>query len=412
MPPRDILLLEENTQGKDYIMADLHGNADCLAAKLMQLQPEDRLFIAGDLTDRGSDSPRVVQLVLDYQAKHPNRLYVVRGNHEDVNAFAISAMADYFEDLADISYSETNTRPLFEYATNLCAQPLGTYQDERKYIHLCLLNGGFWLLELFRQEMQRKLLWISESGSLRLGVDSLVAQHLKFISKLPYIIHVKGRRPFTIVHADMPLTHAEMFEKLARNDTALSEMQKHHAMNARTRKLGPDGALLNTNQTLVNITAPYLSANIIYAGHNVINNQNTFVTRPETHTVVVDVMAWKNQVAMVVCHTDSTCEYVGRGAETVVQKSELLKQILEVLSEYLTADRACYEAGCDENLDGNSPAGTPKKRPRSREPSILTVSVLSAKDGDHESSYKLPKCHSIETAQGNEIDNQSSKLRI
>jgi hypothetical protein len=231
----DILALEENTAGKDYIMADLHGNADCLDAQLKQLQPEDRLFIAGDLTDRGADSPRVIRLILDYQAKHPNKLYVVYGNHEDLNVSAISAMADFYEELACIPYSETDNSALLEYAIDLNEKPLGSFRDQMNDIHFCLANGGFWLLELFRKEILQKRLFISEKNSLQQTDDSLIAKYYALVSKLPYIIYVKGRRPFTVVHADMPITHEAMLEKLAVNVTKLSEEEKQHAMNARTQ---------------------------------------------------------------------------------------------------------------------------------------------------------------------------------
>ncbi|MGV3740064.1 MAG: metallophosphoesterase [Gammaproteobacteria bacterium] len=44
-----------NQNGKDYIIGDVHGNGDLLELVLqtIDLKANDRLFIAGDLFDRG-----------------------------------------------------------------------------------------------------------------------------------------------------------------------------------------------------------------------------------------------------------------------------------------------------------------------------------------------------------------------
>lgn len=363
----DILVLEENTAGKDYIMADLHGNADCLDAMLKQLQPEDRLFIAGDLTDRGADSPRVIRLILDYQAKHPNKLYIVYGNHEDLNVLAISALADYFEAVASIPYSADDNSALIDYANSIMANPLGSFHEQMNDIHFCLANGGFWLVELFRSEILLNRLYISETNSLKQSDDSLIAQYYQLVSELPYMIYVKGKRPFTIVHADRPMSHQAMLEKLATNNLTLDEDQKQHAMNARTRRCDAHGRVINTDQILVNIEYDDPSATITYVGHNIINNQYTRVTRPETNTVVLDVMACVSNVALVACHTDSSCQYVGPATVEVNAKNMRLISIMRELSTHLKADAERYKKTNDENMDSSSPVGTPSKRNLSHE---------------------------------------------
>jgi hypothetical protein len=403
----DILALEENIAGKDYIMADLHGNADCLEAQLKQLQPEDRLFIAGDLTDRGADSPRVIRLILDYQAKHPNKLYVVYGNHEDLNVSAISAMADFYEELACIPYSETDNSALLEYAIDLNEKPLGTFRDQMNDIHFCLANGGFWLLELFRNEILHKRLFISEKNSLQQTDDSLIAKYYALVSKLPYIIYVKGRRPFTVVHADMPITHEAMLEKLAVDVTKLSEEEKQHAMNARTHKLDASGRVLNSDQYLVNIKGNSLSNIITYGGHNIINNLNTFVIRPETNTVVLDVMAWSNNVALVACHTDSSCHYVGPAAEKVSKNSEILKLIQQELCLHLKTDAARYQTLSDEN----SPVSSPSKHNRSPEKAILSNSMFFERGSSDKSPKKKLKLKDADLLNYAETGSQPSNVR-
>lgn len=69
-----------NTRGRDFIAGDLHGAVELLARALERAnfdRTRDRLFLTGDLVDRGPDSKLCAQLLA--------RPYVaaVRGNHED-----------------------------------------------------------------------------------------------------------------------------------------------------------------------------------------------------------------------------------------------------------------------------------------------------------------------------------------
>lgn len=78
----NLLQLEKNTKGKDYIVGDLHGCYDELQRLLTHVNFDfdngDRLFSVGDLIDRGPDSVKCIQLIgQDY-------FHGVRGNHEDM----------------------------------------------------------------------------------------------------------------------------------------------------------------------------------------------------------------------------------------------------------------------------------------------------------------------------------------
>lgn len=66
--------------GKNYVMSDIHGMADLLRRMLDEIQPdrEDRIYILGDMIDRGPDPAGVLDLVRN----SPN-ITALRGNHED-----------------------------------------------------------------------------------------------------------------------------------------------------------------------------------------------------------------------------------------------------------------------------------------------------------------------------------------
>lgn len=79
----DIQFLETNLTGKDYIIGDVHGALGALEKVINQLQPKDRLFIVGDLIDRGDDSLGVITFINEHNKDQSNpRIYVAQGNHE------------------------------------------------------------------------------------------------------------------------------------------------------------------------------------------------------------------------------------------------------------------------------------------------------------------------------------------
>lgn len=103
---------DQNTQGSDYIVGDIHGCFEKLDLALQDLgfnESKDRLFVTGDLVDRGPQSEEC----LDWLAK--SWFHSVLGNHEQM---AID-----------------------------CAQ--GFY-DTYTYIH----NGGSWFLAMTKPEQQ------------------------------------------------------------------------------------------------------------------------------------------------------------------------------------------------------------------------------------------------------------------
>jgi|AMFO01.1.fsa_nt_gi serine/threonine protein phosphatase 1 len=76
-----VLELSCNTQGRDYVVDDIHGDYKTLKHALKQIEfdkSQDRLFMVGDLVDRGPDSPKALAFL------SKPWVYAVRGNHEQM----------------------------------------------------------------------------------------------------------------------------------------------------------------------------------------------------------------------------------------------------------------------------------------------------------------------------------------
>ncbi|MNZ56184.1 Serine/threonine-protein phosphatase 1 [compost metagenome] len=73
---------EKNTQGRDFVVGDIHGMFSMLEEKLSEVgfnKNRDRLFCVGDLVDRGPESDMADHYILREKWFHS-----VRGNHEQM----------------------------------------------------------------------------------------------------------------------------------------------------------------------------------------------------------------------------------------------------------------------------------------------------------------------------------------
>ena len=167
-----IIELEENKQGDDIIIGDIHGEITTFETVIKTLNSNDRLFIAGDLIDKGVDSLGVLEKILSVNETRAKsglvpQIYSVRGNHEDI-------FLEYADRLLNPKNYADNTRASFE-----------EYR---------LANGGEWVD-------------VIEASN--------IAVYQKFIETLPYIICVGGKNPFNIAHADLIFSDEELQNKTA-----------------------------------------------------------------------------------------------------------------------------------------------------------------------------------------------------
>ncbi|WP_277374445.1 metallophosphoesterase [Pseudomonas sp. AA-38] len=80
-----------NGRGRDFVVGDVHGHFEMLEALLSKVgfdEAVDRLFVTGDLIDRGPCS----HLILEWLDKP--WLYAVRGNHEQMIIDSVAGVGD------------------------------------------------------------------------------------------------------------------------------------------------------------------------------------------------------------------------------------------------------------------------------------------------------------------------------
>lgn len=91
----------------NYVVSDIHGNAERLEALLFLLRRKHpvgdyKLYVLGDLFDRGDESQKVLSIVLE----NPGNIEVLKGNHEWLfMKFMESPVTNYFAWQMNFSYS-------------------------------------------------------------------------------------------------------------------------------------------------------------------------------------------------------------------------------------------------------------------------------------------------------------------
>jgi serine/threonine protein phosphatase 1 len=160
MHPAPLLVeLTENTRGRDFVVADLHGHIEKLECALDALHFDaaaDRVLAVGDLIDRGPSSLRALSLLAQPW------FFSVRGNHEQAMLAWVDALMD------------------------------GREADEvRMLAHRHFSIGGDWALALFKHAV---------NGDL-----SALAPWQRALAALPYAIATRARDSSAgIVHACVP----------------------------------------------------------------------------------------------------------------------------------------------------------------------------------------------------------------
>ena len=306
--------------GDDKIIGDLHGNRECLEAVLEQIGPGDRLFIAGDLTDRGEDSPGVIRTIIENNAKSDaGKIYCIRGNHEDLCLDALSGL-----EIRASQLKKTAETKVQEWIPKLKETPSENLDLPDLLIKAHVKNGGDWLVKLFYEELTStpNKIMIDANNNITYADDSSVKMIKDYMSSLPYIMHVEGTQLFNVVHADMPINDAELQRRIHSGE-GLSDREIKHAIWVREGKKGEPIQDVGNNK---NSCAKY-------TGHS-ITTQGARPTRDETNTVNLDVGAYSEMVSLIANHTQGNCEWVGPGINNINQDT-LGNEIKDVTNQHM-----------------------------------------------------------------------------
>ena len=212
-----VLQLPPNEVGRDFIIGDLHGCYGLLLAEMDKNKfdkTKDRLFSVGDLTDRGPDSVKCMQLVYEPW------FFAVQGNHERMMFSALLGVRSCMHSPQDFYY-----------------------------------NGGDWAK--YTDE----------------GIDFLKVVANDMMEKMPVAIEVTGENGFKLTHAYWPNVENEKDP-----DTIVWDRNLAYRYKPILQRTGAYEEFKNSSRQLFMLSKYDPSKKVVYVGHNTLNRgHNIFV---------------------------------------------------------------------------------------------------------------------------------------
>ena len=144
---------------RTLVIGDVHGKLRLLERLLTEVEyrpGEDRLVLIGDLVDRGEDSRGVVDRAIALKAEAPDKVVILRGNHEDMmlSSLARDGSVEYGPD-SELWYFNGGIETLESYLGDddelsipaehydfLSALPSWHEDEHAIYVHASLVENG------------------------------------------------------------------------------------------------------------------------------------------------------------------------------------------------------------------------------------------------------------------------------
>lgn len=150
---RDETLVNLKDKETVTVVGDLHGSLSCLRQVLRFVymtgeasdseHGKDILIFNGDFVDRGPNGLEVLCTLLFLKLAYPDRVYLIRGNHEDT---MVSSVYGFMEELQ--SKYERTDRLWYELSKVFGALPLAALTDTAFIVHGGIPQRGFQLEEV------------------------------------------------------------------------------------------------------------------------------------------------------------------------------------------------------------------------------------------------------------------------
>lgn len=194
-----------------YVTSDIHGRLDRLKKllDLIEFSGEDKLYIIGDLVDRGDQPIEVVEFVMD----HPN-IEVIMGNHDEMMLHSLK----YKDEVQIERWGRNGCQPTirgFEKRDKKSQEKILSYIESLPYYKILdnkylLVHAGFEVerlrdrmksltLHQALEEQKDRLVWVREDFIEHRALDNLIT--IFGHTGRPYIDKILGqeaKRPYKI----------------------------------------------------------------------------------------------------------------------------------------------------------------------------------------------------------------------
>lgn len=288
------------SDGKLYIIGDIHGEIEAFSALVAELSDNDVLVVVGDIIDRGRDAAgknatsAVLDLILEKNAMDSGpKIYSIKGNHEH----EFLAVIDILN--AERPFNPENKDKLVTCFRNGGAWLFKHPQDSRQN-HALLVWSAHYMAGERSEHYQRAerfiLNYIEELSQASNISDYLIddlSQYEAYIRQLPYVIKIDDAlNPAWVVHSDLAMTDSDLNLKMS-NHQNLQDAEIDALINTRPQYFSH----VRTKDDVK-----------VYCGHNIIDENPTsecaptFAVRDFSNHINLDSGAYFTKNFLVVDH--------------------------------------------------------------------------------------------------------------
>ena len=194
-----------------YVTSDIHGKLDRLKRLIetIELSEDDKLYIIGDLVDRGDKPMETIEFVMNYP-----QIEVIMGNHDEMMLYTLK----YKDEKQTERWSRNGCEPTikgFDKRTLEEQEKILSYIENLPYFKIIdnkflLVHGGFEperLIESLKEkpledaltEQRDRLVWVRDDFIKNKALDSLITifghSPRRYIDK---IFEVESKLPYEI----------------------------------------------------------------------------------------------------------------------------------------------------------------------------------------------------------------------
>lgn len=289
-----IVRVKKNTSGDDKIIGDVHGNLSGLKKAIGSLGEHGRLFIVGDLVDRGEDSLGVIRAIVRQNEIRPGSVQAIRGNHEDM-------FLDFYHAVFGSGVSESTRLTAIANVIRNGGEWLLSKPEDKKHLQELIQNyhqkianipGNLPedekrnLKKTYSDELNDELMRFAATLDKKSFISQTdLAEIADYMTQLPYIIDVGDDTGFLVCHATLPISDAQLANRTDLADSEIQECTWHRKNKARLPR--------------------ELSDKVVYVGHNTLENSEEAVDE-QANTVDLDIS--NNHSLLMVNHSKKQLE--------------------------------------------------------------------------------------------------------
>ena len=119
-----------------FVIPDIHGNYDCLRSickRILPLRKQDKLIFLGDYIDRGPQSNKVIEYIIDLKEQFGDSVITLLGNHEWLMLAGIGEI--------EYNWQESKVSPYAVWVENGAMQTILSYMPSNSKIDLTTIRS-------------------------------------------------------------------------------------------------------------------------------------------------------------------------------------------------------------------------------------------------------------------------------